>query len=265
MGDVSVHIAEFEKLKDEQIELMGQRDRLRHQTMLLLGGGIALAVQYPSAGRPFMIALPMVSFVTGMTRTACDRRIEDIGYYFRSELAPKISKLTETPLEDVFGWQSFLRHDHNRSIRKALDLLTNLFLYVGSGVGAIVLYAMYTTQTRQSGTLSFLEMGGLCFDAFLMFILLWQMLRPSSVQLPAIAIGKRPWIGGRVIQMLIWGILAAGVFWAVSHYGPQLCPQYDISHDIQVYRTVWRVPLIQSCAAATALVIWSLGLLSIRH
>lgn len=267
MTDISVHISEFEKLKDEQIELLGQRDRLRQQTMLILGGGFALMVQYPNTGRLLMFILPVVSYITGMSRVSCDRRIETIGSYIHHVLTPKLqqSENKDGPA-DVFEWENYIRQDRNRNVRKALDLITNLILYVGSGVLAIGLYAEGVVQGGGPLHLQNWELWAFGFDIFFMLVLFWQIARHAYIHVSSRGEIVPPpqsthWFG----RNLVSGLLAAGTFWLVMHYGPHVLPHFDAARDVAAFGTNWHVTLLTLAASASAFLVLIIGLLGVRR
>jgi hypothetical protein len=135
-GLLYVHLNEYIKLKDEQIQRMRFRDNLLYMTLVAFGGIMSYAVTEPSRYYAFLV-LPWVCLILGWTYLVNDEKISAIGRYIREELSDKIEKLTSTEKNSLFGWEVAHRSDKRRVSRKIFQLIVDETTFVISGLVAL--------------------------------------------------------------------------------------------------------------------------------
>ncbi len=134
---LAAHLAEYEKLKDEQADRIGRRDGLVYAslTAAAAAGFAALQAHYPGA----LLAVPLVGFLLGWTYLANDVLITQQGDYIRDQLGPCVTGLTGGPA--AFGWEHNRHDDTRRRQRKCIQLAVDLGAFVGPGLVALGLGA----------------------------------------------------------------------------------------------------------------------------
>jgi len=135
-GLLYVHLNEYIKLKDEQIQRMRFRDNLLYVTLAAFGGIMSYAVIEPSHYYAFLV-LPWVCLIFGWTYLVNDQKISAIGKYFREELSDKIEKITSAEKNSLFGWEVAHRSDKRRVSRKIFQLLVDETTFFISGLVAL--------------------------------------------------------------------------------------------------------------------------------
>ena len=140
---LEIHLQEYSKLKDEQIQRIGFRDNLIYVTLGVFGGVLAFALgENPNAYA--LLVFPLVSIVLGWTYLINDEKTTRIGEYIRDVLSTKIEKLSspESPDETkpIFGWEKYYRKDRKRDWRKKAQLLINEVTFVFSGISTLIAF-----------------------------------------------------------------------------------------------------------------------------
>lgn len=128
-------IAEYERLKVEQLARIGVRDNLLYFTLGASAAGGGFALRYEPTAWFF---IPMVGLVLGWTYLANDTKITELGRYVKLELSPRIGRITKQP--DVFGWESSSFKVKRRLRRKVLQWLVDLVAFVVPGISAPAAY-----------------------------------------------------------------------------------------------------------------------------
>lgn len=260
-----VFIAEFEKLKDEQISRAAHRDRLFHLTIILIGGGFTLALSEHENAYLVLLFLPVVAFIAGVSHLGCDRRISAIGSYFKDALAPKIAKSLGVRTEEVLSWEVYIRADRHRHVRKWLQLATNLLLYVGSGVCALVWYGWFVIQHRhaQPGLAGFI---GVPLGIVLMVIMLGQFVSHAYIGSPSDKPEARI---GRLVRsglgVLVTTALVSAAYWFAIRFGGQFIPGPDSIVVVPGLGETWHVTRLNAAAVTSALIAGGIGLLCFRR
>lgn len=256
-----IHIAEFEKLKDEQISRAAHRDRLFHLTLILIGGGGSFALATREA-TPLLLLLPYIAFIAGMSHVACDRRISAIGSYFREVLAPKLAATVGVESSEIFAWEDYITKDSKRYVRKWLQLFTNLLLYVGTGLVALAYYGFHNIHPSKAAENPFIVIG-LIGGLILMVILTRQLTHYSHLKAAAENAGKT---GSNAFQVLLRVMLSAvfavGTGWLVLQYGPMLAPSHakEMTQTLMLLGTSVPATILQVWASAAALIVLIAGI-----
>ena len=133
---LDIYIHEYDKIKTEQTRRIGFRDNLLYVTLSLYSGIFSYAISDSSHYYAFLV-LPWLCFVLGWTYLVNDEKISAIGHYTRSVLSKKISKLTGTSSEELFGWEISHRSDKFRISRKYFQLLVDEVTFSVSALFAI--------------------------------------------------------------------------------------------------------------------------------
>lgn len=277
-----VHLKEFEKLKDEQVSREAHRDRLFHLTIILIGGGITLAFSKSEQSMGILLLIPVVAFIAGMSHIACDRRISSIGAYFRDRLAPMIAKDRNVPREQVFGWEDYIRSDSHRSSRKRLQLLSNLLLYVGSGLWAALWYVFFVKPRspvdmgwlayaqKSVGLLNNAEFSAFLFDMLLMVVMAWQLFSHAYIYRAAdtdASVSTWQHVRRAMLRFVFATLLAALAATAITHYDHAFIQEagrivYTFRWNDNVLLGISRLDALAACLA---LGVWSIGMLATRR
>lgn len=219
-----IYLAEFTKLKDEQISRSAHRDRLFHLTLVLFGGGITIALTKDAHMLGLLLLLPVVAFIAGTSHIACDRRISSIGSYIKSTLTKRIAEREQISVHEVFEWESFIDSDKLRKGRKRTQFMSNIFLYVFSGLGATFWYCYDIYRHRPDHSLDLAEYFVVGADILLMGVMAWQLTRHAYIRRSKER-GDRKSGTARLMAAAMYvlavavGALAAA---ATLHFGPQL-------------------------------------------
>jgi hypothetical protein len=124
MRELSVHLAEYEKLKEEQGRRIHFRDNMRYVMLVAAGFVFAKASDMPFA----LLAIPWICSVLGWTYVANSRRVSDIRGYLKWTLAAKMGP-------EYFHWEK-KPSQNDRCRRIVIDEIT----FVGPGLVALVAF-----------------------------------------------------------------------------------------------------------------------------
>lgn len=94
---ISLLVAEYERIKDEQKSRIGFRDNLIYVTLASMAGVIAAALQ-PRGHSGLLLLLPPASLVLGWTYLVNDEKISAIGRYIRTDLGPRLAEVAAIAL-----------------------------------------------------------------------------------------------------------------------------------------------------------------------
>lgn len=143
-GALNIYLAEYEKLKDEQIARIGFRDNLVYATLIAIGGILSFALT-GTANFYAILILPLATFVLGWVYLNNDYKITTIGQYMRSTLTHHLREAAGAPEIRVLQWELIYKLEPRRFERKVLQVIVNEVLFVGSGFVALLAY--FTTST----------------------------------------------------------------------------------------------------------------------
>ncbi|GIH27931.1 hypothetical protein Aph01nite_62410 [Acrocarpospora phusangensis] len=127
---ITLHMAEYDRLKAEQVSRIGFRDNLLYAQLTSVA---AIAAVAASAGRLYLLlVIPITGVVLGWTHLCADHMVTMIGRYIREDLTARLTAAADLDGTDdsaVFGWE----HDHHRDVRrrsrKWFQLTVNLFAF----------------------------------------------------------------------------------------------------------------------------------------
>jgi hypothetical protein len=134
LGSGVLLTAEYERLKEEQIQRIGTRDNLVYATLASIAAVVVGA--YQARLIDILLLLAPGCVVLGWTYLVNDEKISAIGRYIRVELGPRLSALAEG--SPVFGWETAHRSDRRRRGRKVLQLFVDLMIFCLPGMIAVV-------------------------------------------------------------------------------------------------------------------------------
>lgn len=143
---LDVHLAEYAKLKDEQLKRIGYRDSLVYATLIAMGGITSFVLGDQDGRWLALLALPLVSGILGWMYLINDEKVSDIGWYLGNVLARRVAQVTcqdnaaEGKDSKVFGWQTEYRQLGGRAVRKCIQLAIHEGVFVGAGVCALVAF-----------------------------------------------------------------------------------------------------------------------------
>ena len=122
-------LVEYEKLKDEQIERIKERNSLINYTVVSIGALLALS-STGAALRNVLFAIPWIGIVFGLNYLRTDAKVSDIGSHLRSRYAEVFAP--------AFSWETKGDKSSQRFGFRAGQLLSDLLVFIGPGAVAIV-------------------------------------------------------------------------------------------------------------------------------
>jgi hypothetical protein len=128
-----VLLAEYGKLKEEQVARIGFRDNLIYAGLI---ASAAVASATVARGAAYLLLLPPVSVLLGWTYLVNDEKVTAIGRYLRLELGPDLAGLAGRA---VFGWEQ-PGTDARRAGRKRLQLGADLLAFCLLPAAGLVAY-----------------------------------------------------------------------------------------------------------------------------
>lgn len=135
---LDIYLAEYEKLKDEQIARIGFRDNLLYVSLGLFGAILSFVASSDS-GFYGILVIPLVCIVLGWTYLANDEKITAISLYIQIEMTQSISVLTSSS-GNFFHWEKFNRSTKGRKRRKTNQFIVNELAFVLSGIFSLVIF-----------------------------------------------------------------------------------------------------------------------------
>jgi hypothetical protein len=157
-GGSSHHLAEYEKLKEEQGRRIHFRDNMRYVMFVAAGFVFSKAGAMPLA----LLAIPWMCSVLGWTYVANMRQVCRIRTYLKENLAGKVG-------EGSFRWEhEAQQQDHKRR------LLVDEITFVGPGIVALV--AFLTHHGDAPATASPL----VALEAALLLWIGWEIAHPRE-------------------------------------------------------------------------------------
>jgi len=141
---IDVYLAEYNKLKDEQIRRIGYRDNLLYVTLALLGGIFSFSLKEGNT-TDVLLGIPWICVILGWSYLTNDRKITKIGAYFE-ELARLVNGCFDHSAQGLLGWEtSKIRKGKDRKRRKCIQLLIDWIVFVFTGFTALVIYHLDQT------------------------------------------------------------------------------------------------------------------------
>jgi len=140
---VDIHLAEYQKLKDEQVARIGFRDNLTYATLIAVGGILSFALSN-TARSEVVLVLPLATVALGWTYLINDEKISALGRYVRNDLTVRVAAAVSSAADDIFAWERTSSGDKSRLWRKIVQFIVNEALFVGSGVVALTTYLTTT-------------------------------------------------------------------------------------------------------------------------
>lgn len=136
-AELSVLLAEYGALKDEQQKRIDRRDHLVYGTLTALAATVAAAAKLPEA----LLLLPAVSVILGWTHLVTDVKVATAGKYLRDDLSVRLGALVGAP---VLGWETAHRADGRRRQRRGLQLAVDLATFPGPALVSAGAYLALT-------------------------------------------------------------------------------------------------------------------------
>jgi NADH:ubiquinone oxidoreductase subunit 3 (subunit A) len=136
---VDIHLAEFEKLKQEQIQRIGFRDNLIYANLIAITGVISVAAGDVEKPAVFLV-LPLANLTLGWTYLVNDEKISAIGRYFRNDLTPRLQKLLPSIDNLLAGWEIVNRAADKRRVQKIIQFIIDVVVFTVPGWIAIALF-----------------------------------------------------------------------------------------------------------------------------
>ncbi|MER5889331.1 hypothetical protein ABT160_36365 [Streptomyces sp. NPDC001941] len=167
VSEISLLLAEYDRIKEEQKTRIGFRDNLLYFT--LAASTTVLAVAAESSQAQLLLAVPVICLVLGWTYLVNDEKISAVGCYIRGQLGPRLAELSGAQ-GTVFGWETYHREDASRTTRKRLQTAVDLFTYFAVPLACVTGF-WCSPQVRP--LLVFVSLG----QSLALIVLGWQFLR----------------------------------------------------------------------------------------
>lgn len=146
---MDVYLAEFDKLKAEQIQRIGFRDNMIYVTLVSVGAVVSFATGESSRLYALLI-IPWICCVLGWMYLVNDEKISAIGRYIRLELDVRIrGQIGSSDQTVVLGWEVSHRSDRRRIQRKIVQLLVDELTFCVSGVTAVCAFWLLSPSTTR--------------------------------------------------------------------------------------------------------------------
>ncbi|MEV0958841.1 hypothetical protein AB0I97_23785 [Streptomyces sp. NPDC049951] len=142
-AELTLLLAEYSQIKDEQRARIGFRDNLLYVTIGAVTAVTAVALQ--TSHPDLALAIPAVCIVLGWTYLVNDEKISAIGRYIRTELASRLSMLSGPAAAPAFGWETYHRSDSKRASRKITQAVIDLTAFVAIPFAALIVFWLYGT------------------------------------------------------------------------------------------------------------------------
>jgi len=132
MENKEFYIAEFERLKEEQLKRIEFRDHMIYLTLVAIASTFAFAYKHSEYDLVFLV-LPLFNIIMAWTYYTNDRKISAIGSYLKDELIPKITG-------EKSSWEIYRLKRKDRFLRKLLQLFIDLILYIGTAFYSLYIF-----------------------------------------------------------------------------------------------------------------------------
>lgn len=131
-------VAEYMKLKEEQLARIGLRDNLIFVTLGAFGGLMSFAL-VDEVHLYTVLVVPWVSTVLGWTYLMNDEKVSAIGRYLREELAKKIDGAYPEH-SPYLQWEHLHRTGDGRKRRKLAQLMVDELTFGGTSIASIAAF-----------------------------------------------------------------------------------------------------------------------------
>jgi hypothetical protein len=136
-AELTVLLAEYGALKDEQQKRIDRRDHTVLGTLGAIAATLAAAAKLPEA----LLLLPAVTLILGWTHLVTDVKVATAGQYLRDDLSVRLGALVGAP---VLGWETAHRADGRRRQRRCLQLAVDMGTFPGPGLVSAGAYLALT-------------------------------------------------------------------------------------------------------------------------
>lgn len=173
---VTVLLAEYDKLKAEQVSRISFRDNLLYAT---LAAGATVGAIAASAHMPLLLLLlPVATTALGWAYLVNDHAVSAIGRYIRDDLGPRLADLIGHD-GALFGWEAAHRSDDRRRSRKLFQELVDGLVFVIAPLVAVTAGAVLSSPLSWWPLVPVVAAESLMISA-----LGWQMNRYAETERP---------------------------------------------------------------------------------
>jgi hypothetical protein len=134
---MSAYLYEYSELKNEQVSRINHRDHLLYVALATSAAVLVYSTKDDGVVES-LLALPLATFVLGVTASGNDAKISAIREYVATNLRHALSAGASDPT--LFAWEDVHRLLPGRLRAKLLNLLANLTVFIASGLLAIWRY-----------------------------------------------------------------------------------------------------------------------------
>lgn len=156
---LEVHLAEYNRLKDEQRARITARDNLVYVMLTVVAAIAFFSFGGASARHAALFLLPPAGYILGWVYVINDWKVSDIGRYVRTELAAAVNSCAES--SGLLAWEAIHRRCVCRRYRKLLQMVTDLLVFCAPGYVAIAVYWLVAPATALFVVVSCVEIMGL--------------------------------------------------------------------------------------------------------
>jgi hypothetical protein len=142
---LSVHLAEYEQLKAEQVKRIGFRDQMINVHLALVGASMGWALTH---NEPIVFLLvPWICVILGWTYLVNDDRISAIARYLRKTLRHQLREESEGATNTMIVWEDEHRQDSHRIERKTIQFCVDVITFICSGFVGLAVFVFKSNGT----------------------------------------------------------------------------------------------------------------------
>lgn len=130
---MQLYLAEYERLKEEQLRRIGFRDNLIYANIGATGAGFGLGLSQ-NHHNAILLLIPFASAILGWTYLTNDEKITQIGSYVRTELTQKMLKELGGTDATLFGWEVHHQAIKGRRRQRSAQFGINVAAFCGPGL-----------------------------------------------------------------------------------------------------------------------------------
>lgn len=138
---LSIYLAEYEQLKQEQIHRISVRDNLIYVMLTVFGAVISYSLSDVEHSKALLI-LPWVALVLGWTYLLNDKKVSEIRQYIKKELVNNINEILPEKAINILSWENYHENRQLRGLKKIFQLFIDLIIFCFSGIASLSLYLL---------------------------------------------------------------------------------------------------------------------------
>lgn len=185
---LDVYLAEYHRLKSEQVHRIGIRDNLVYASLVATAAVVAYAFDKKDGSPLALLALPLANFVLGWLHTSNDAKSWAMGRYLREILSTRVHDIAGSDYPELtathpclFGWESEVRIVKHRRWRKLTELVSSLLTFWIPGVLALSAYGGWYRQGYGPG-MNVMIWTAIALESGLLIVLAIWLLQGADIR-----------------------------------------------------------------------------------